>query len=168
MLVNKKRTRKDPFFIGNSYKGLLSHIAVHEDEMTEASAHDEQMKYFMRTKILMSGVKKRELQCIYDPADCVNNPTGEQPAKGSSRQAMDDRTEYKDTDPAHGNIDHGGKPFRAGDPAGFQDHAEQGKTPDNGKQGVTKLPTKDSQADRGIGTGDQYKNHHVINLTEDA
>ena len=85
--------------------------------MTEASAHDEQMKYFMRTKILMSGVKKRELQCIYDPADCVNNPTGEQPAKGSNRQAMDDRTEYKDTDPAQGNIDHRRKPFWTGNPA---------------------------------------------------
>lgn len=86
--------------------GKPDHILIHKDKMTEASAHDEQMKYFMRTKILMSGVKKRELQCIYDPTDCVNNPTGEQPAKGSNRQAMDDRTEYKDTDPAHGNIDH--------------------------------------------------------------
>ena len=44
MLMNKKRTRKDPFFIGNSYKGLLSHIAVHEDEVTEASGHDEEPK----------------------------------------------------------------------------------------------------------------------------
>lgn len=50
----------------------------------------------------------------------------------------------------------------------FRIMPEQGKTPNDGKQGVTKLPAKDSQADRGIGTGDQYKNHHVINLTEDA
>ena len=41
--------------------GKPDHILVHKDEMTEASAHDEQMKYFMRTEILMSGVKKREL-----------------------------------------------------------------------------------------------------------
>lgn len=53
MLVNKKRTRKDPFFIGNSYKGLLSHIAVHEDEVTEASGHDEEVENFVGAEELM-------------------------------------------------------------------------------------------------------------------
>ena len=50
MLMNKKRTRKDPFFIGNSYKGLLSHIAVHEDEVTEAPSHDEEVENFVAAK----------------------------------------------------------------------------------------------------------------------
>ena len=53
MLMNKKRTRKDPFFIGNSYKGLLSHIAVHEDELTEASGHDEEVENFVGAEELM-------------------------------------------------------------------------------------------------------------------
>ena len=128
--------------------GKSDHILIHKDKMTEASAHDEQMKYFMRTKILMSGVKKRELQCIYDPADCVNNPTGEQPAKGSSRQAMDDRTEYKDTDPAHGNIDHRRKPFWTGDPEKFNADPDQCKRPDCDQQWVSPFRVQHQKADR--------------------
>lgn len=53
MLMNIKRTRKDPFFIGNSYKGLLSHIAVHENKMTEASGHDEEVENFVGAEELM-------------------------------------------------------------------------------------------------------------------
>ena len=53
MLMNKKRTRKDPFFIGNSYKGLLSHIAVHEDEVTEAPGQDEEVENFVGAEELM-------------------------------------------------------------------------------------------------------------------
>ena len=112
----------------------------------------------------MFRIEDRQLQGIDDTAHGVDDAAGQQPEKSGRGQSFQQRPEYQDTYPAHGNIDHGGKPFRAGDPAGFQDHAEQGKTPDNGKQGVTKLPTKDSQADRGIGTGDQYKNHHVVNF----
>ena len=53
MLNYIKRTRKDPFFIGNSYKGLLCHIAVHEDEVTEASGHDEEVENFVGAEELM-------------------------------------------------------------------------------------------------------------------
>ena len=57
MLMNIKRTRKDPFFIGNSYKGLLSYIAVHEDEVTEASGHNEEVEYFVGAEELMLCIK---------------------------------------------------------------------------------------------------------------
>ena len=40
-------------FIGNSYKGLLSHIAVHEDEVTEAPGHDEEVENFVGAEELM-------------------------------------------------------------------------------------------------------------------
>ena len=59
MLMNIKRTRKDPFFIGNSYKGLLSHIAVHENKMTEASTHHKQMENFMCSELFMFCIKHR-------------------------------------------------------------------------------------------------------------
>ena len=134
--------------------------------MTEASAHDEQMKYFMRTKILMSGVKKRELQCIYDPAGRVNDPTGKQPAKGSSGQTVDDRTEHKDADPAHGDIDYRRKPFRAGDPEKLNADSDQCKRPDCDQQRIPPLWIQHQKTDRRIGACDQNEDHGMIDLAE--
>ena len=122
----------------------------------------------MGTEVFMFRIENRHFQCIDNTADCIDDASCEKPSESRFGQCVKDLGECQHTQPPHADVDYRRKPLRAGDPAGFQDHAEQGKTPDNGKQGVTKLPTKDSQADRGIGTGDQYKNHHVINLTEDA
>ena len=42
------------------YGRILCHIKIHENKMTDAAAHDEEMKNLMGAKILVFCVKKRE------------------------------------------------------------------------------------------------------------
>ena len=43
--------------------------------MTDASAHYEQMKDFLASEILMLAVENRELQCVDDTANCIDDTT---------------------------------------------------------------------------------------------
>jgi len=44
--------------------------------VTDASAHYEQMKDFMASEILMLAVENRELQCVDDTANSIDDTTG--------------------------------------------------------------------------------------------
>ena len=50
--------------------------------MAQASPHDEQMKNFMGTEILVSGIKNWKLQGVDHAAHGVDDATGQEPAKG--------------------------------------------------------------------------------------
>lgn len=45
----------------NSYAVLLCDIQEHKDKVADASAHDEKVEDFMRTEVLVSGIKERKL-----------------------------------------------------------------------------------------------------------
>ena len=44
-----------------SQRLFLSHIEIHENEVTDTASHDKQMKDFMRTKKFMLSIENREL-----------------------------------------------------------------------------------------------------------
>ena len=49
---------------------------MHYYKVTDASAHYEQMKDFMASEILMLAVENRELQCVDDTANSIDDTTG--------------------------------------------------------------------------------------------
>ena len=75
---------------------------------------------------------------------------------------------YANGEVVYFNVDNGRKPLGTGDPAGFQDHAKKGDSPYYGKKCVAQLSAEDDQTDRCIGTCDQHKDHHMIDLTKDT
>ena len=55
---------------------------IHKDKVTDTSTHHEQMENLMGAKILMSGVKQRQLQRVDNTAHRVNDAARQQPAEG--------------------------------------------------------------------------------------
>lgn len=102
--------------------------------MAQASSHDEQMKNFMGTEILVSGIKDWKLQGVDHAACRVDDTTSQKPAKSRSRESVDNLTKSQDADPAHGNVDHGREPFGAGDPEGFDQDSGDRDAPHKAKQ----------------------------------
>lgn len=90
----------------------------------------------MGAEILVSGIKDRQLECIDDAAHGINDSSGKKPQESAFGKRVPECAEDAQTYPAHGNIDNGRKPLRAGDPAGFDDHAGDGDAPYHGQQGV--------------------------------
>ena len=60
--------------------------------MTQASPHDEQLKNFMGTEILMSGIKDWKLQGVDHATYRVDDTTSQKPAKSRSRESVDNLT----------------------------------------------------------------------------
>ena len=113
-------------------------------------------------------VKNGKLQGIDHTADGIDDTACQKPAEGSMREHVPECSEDTETYPAHGNVDNGRKPLGTGDPAGFQNHAKKGDSPYYGKKCVAQLSAEDDQTDRCIGTCDQHKDHHMIDLTKDT
>ena len=105
--------------------------------MTYASAHDEEVEYFVGAEVLVFCIEDWQLQGIDDTTNGVDDAACQQPQERRRGQGLKQRSEYQNTYPAHCNIDHGRKPFGTGDPAGFYQHADSGDAPHEGKQGVT-------------------------------
>ena len=102
--------------------------------MAQASPHDEQMKNFMGTEILVSGIKNWKLQGVDHAAYRVDDTTSQKPAKSSSRESVDNLTKSQNADPAHGNVDHGREPLGAGDPECFDQNPCNSDSPDKSQQ----------------------------------
>ena len=104
----------------------LCHKYIHHNKMTDTPAHYKQMENLMGAKILMSGVKQRQLQRVDNTAHRVNDAARQQPAKSRRRQGIQNLRKRQYAYPAHGDIQHRGKPFRAGNPEKLQDNARDG------------------------------------------
>ncbi len=139
---------------------------VHHNIMTEAASHDEKMKNFMGAEIFESGIKNRQLQGVNNPSCSVDDTPGQKPDKGAFGKRGSDFSKGQNTNPSHGNIDKGRNPFGAGDPEGIDDHACNGDSPYESQKGPAGFVTQNEDAHRGIGSGNQNENHHVVNLSE--
>ena len=148
--------------------GHPCHKHIHHNEMTDTPAHHEQMENLMRAKILMSGVKQRQLQRVNNTAHRVNDAARQQPAKSRRRQGIQNLRKRQYAYPAHGDIQHRGKPFRAGNPEQLQDNARDGDAPYDGAEGISHLAAQHNQAHRRVGACDEHKNHAVIDFPQDA
>ncbi len=134
--------------------------------MTEASAHDEQVKDFVRTEMFESGVEQWKLQCINDTSDGVNDPAGQEPVECTGSQRGDNGFDGCQAYPTHGDVDHGRKPFWTVDPDGVNDDTDDRNEPDESQKAVADRIAKDDQTDRSVGACDQNKDHHMVDLFE--
>lgn len=98
--------------------------------MTQASSHNKKMEDLMGAEEFVMGIEQGKLQRINDAADRVNDAPCQKPQKSCSGKGVEKLPEYKDTYPAHGDIDQGGEPFGTGDPECLDQHTDNGNAPD--------------------------------------
>ena len=55
---------------------LRKQECIHHDKVADTSSHYEQVKDFMASEILMLAVENRELQCVDDTANSIDDTTG--------------------------------------------------------------------------------------------
>lgn len=63
----------------------LCHIQIHKYEVTNASAHDKQVKDFMGTEVLVPVIENWQLQCIDNTADGVDDTACQEPEESTVR-----------------------------------------------------------------------------------
>ena len=136
--------------------------------MAYTSGHDKEMEYFVGAEAFMSGIEQGELQRIDYATHCIDDTACQKPQKGCGTQGIEKASEYQHTYPSHGDINDGGKPFGAGDPAKFDEHTDQCDSPDESQQGIAQIAAQNDEAHGGVGTGDEHEDHHVVQFAEDA
>ena len=135
--------------------------------MAEASAHDEEMEDLMGAEIFVFRVEDRQFQRVDHAADGVDDATGEKPCESGRCESRHDLADRHDAYPSHRDVDHRGEPLRAVDPEGIDDDAHDGDAPDKGQHSVASFISEDNQAHWCICSGDQNKDHHVVDLPKD-
>lgn len=120
----------------------------------------------MRAEELMSCIEDRKLQRVDDSSDGIDNSARHQPCKGRGWKRFYQRNHHKDTEPAHGDIDEGGKPFGAGNPEHFNQDADSGCSPYKRQKGISDRIPQCDDADGRIAACNQNKNHHMIHLPQ--
>ena len=123
------------------------------------------MKDFVRTEIAVLLVKDWQLHGIDHAACGINDTAGQKPAKGLPRKCRDDLSEGKYADPAHGNVDHGGKPLGTGDPQSIDEDACSSNAPYQCQHDPAGAVSQNQHADWRVGSCNQNKDHHMIDLT---
>lgn len=136
--------------------------------MAEAAAHHEQMEDLMAAESWMQLVEDWQFQGIDHTADRINDPTGKQPEKLLRSKGLIELGKSEDAGPPHSNIKDRRYPFRAIDPAQFQDTAKKSNAPDSSQQDLSDHAGQYEQTDRCITAGNQYEDHHMIDLLSNA
>ena len=104
-------------------------------------------------------IEDRQLQCVDDTSDGIDDAAGQEPAETCTRQVVKDRHESEYAQPAHSDIDYRRNPFRAGDPAALEDHTDNGNGPDKRTENISGAAMKNDEAYRGIAAGDHDEDH---------
>lgn len=110
--------------------GRSRHETVHHHIMADTSAHDKQMENLMGAEVLVAGIKERKLQGVDDASHRVYDTAGQQPQEAGFWHGIQYFGDGQDAYPAHGNINQGREPFRAGNPQGIDKDTHNGNTPD--------------------------------------
>ena len=130
--------------------------------MAEAAAHHEKMEDFVGTEVLMPAVKNRKFQCVDHTADGIDDAAGKEPHKSFSGQTVQNLGKCQNAGPSHSDIEHGGNPFRAVYPKSFQNDSKYSDAPHNGQKGITQSASDCNEANRCIGSGNEYGYHHMV------
>lgn len=117
---------------------------IHYNEMAHTSQHYENMKYLMRSKIFMFCIEDRQLQCVDDTSDGIDDAAGQEPAEPCAGQVVEDRNEGQNTEPSHSDVDYGGEPFRAVNPAALKDHSDDSNSPYKCTEDIAGAAVKDN------------------------
>ena len=132
--------------------------------MTEAAAHDEEVKDLMAAEGRMMMVEQRQLQRIDHTADRIDDASGEQPGELRGTQGVQQLWQREDAQPSHRDVEDGRDPLRTIDPEELQDAAQKGDAPDDRQHRQTAPFSQREQADRRIAAGDEDEDHHVVDL----
>ena len=141
---------------------------IHHHKVAYTSQHNKDMEHLMGTEILMFRIENRKFQRIDHSADGVDDAASQKPSETCPRQIVEDRYKSQDTQPAHSNVDHGGEPFRAVDPAALKDHTDDGDSPYQSTEDISGAAVKNDQAYRRVAACDHYEDHHVIHFFQAA
>ena len=106
------------------------------------------MKSSWEPEILVLRIEDRKLQGIDHTADGIDDTAGKEPSKPARGRLWKIGTKSKYTQPAHSNVDHRGKPFRAVDPAALEDHSDDGNSPYEGTEDIADASVENDQAYR--------------------
>ena len=128
--------------------------------MKERSCHDEEVETFMYAELFMA--QGAGFQRVDQPACGIHGAACEQHRCGGCAEGGEDLRHHRQAAPAHGDIDHGGDPLGAGDPAEGKDRACPGQGPYGDEHELSREPMEGDEADGRIGTGDEEKDHDVI------
>lgn len=145
---------------------LLRYILIHKNKVAYAPGHYKKMKDFVGTEIFVHRVKNGQLQRVDHAAHRVDDTARKKPQEGAAGQRVPQGAEYAKAYPSHGDVDEGRKPLRASDPADIDDHADDGDPPYDGKQRVAEPVAQNDETDGCVGTGNQNKDHHVVQLAK--
>lgn len=119
------------FFISFYTNCPSKYKCVHYNKVAETPAHYKKMEYFMTSEILVPVIEDWKLQCIDDAADGIDNPSGQQPAKGCCRHGIEDLCKCEYACPAHADIQYRGYPFGAIYPKGLDQNPDNSNPPYN-------------------------------------
>lgn len=125
------------------------------------------MEDFVGTEIFMAGIEDRKLQRIDDASYGVDDASGQKPSECCRWKCFYNLCEGQHTNPAHSDINNGREPLGACDPAGHDDDAYDGDSPDEGQHIPAGFISQNDNADGGIGSGDQDEDHHVVNFAQE-
>lgn len=139
---------------------------VHHNEVADASAHDEEVEDLVGAEVFVACIEEGKLQCVDDAAYGVDDAAGQKPSESGRGEGVEDLGEGQYADPAHGNVQYGGEPFRAGDPECFYQDSGQCDAPYECAQAVAGSAAQYDQTYGGVGTCDEDEYHHVIDLSE--
>lgn len=168
MLIPGDGRKIIPMGMKDSLYGILRQVQIHEDKVADASSHDKEMKYLMGAERLMLCVEDWQFQRVNDTADGVNDTADQKQHEAAGGKCIPKLSENQYADPSHGDINDRGKPFGTGDPAGFDDHAHQSDAPDQQQHLQSDLFLQNDKTYWGVGTGNQHKDHHVVNFFKDT
>lgn len=118
----------------------------------------------MAAEVFVKCVKYRKFQSIDYTTDGVDDAACQKPAKRGMREIRPQLGKYWQARPAHGNVNDGRKPFRTGDPESFDNDSCHCNSPYKSQKGISNSAAQDDHADRGIRSGNQNEDHHVIKL----
>ena len=134
--------------------------------MTQTAAHDKQVEDLMGAKVFMPGVEDGQLQCVDNAAYGIDDASGQHPHKPGFGHGAEDLCNGKHAHPAHGNVYEGRKPLGTGDPQRVYKDPGSGDSPDQGQERPAGLVTQDDHTNRGISSGNEDKDHHMVNLPQ--
>lgn len=88
-------------------------------------------------------IEDRQLQCVDDTSDGIDDAAGQEPAEPCAGQVVEDRNEGQNTEPSHSDVDYGGEPFRAVNPAALKDHSDDSNSPYKCTEDIAGAAVKD-------------------------
>lgn len=131
----KRLKKEDKHKLIAAYELHKRHICykeVHHNEVAGASGHDEEVENLVGAEILMPGVENWKLQGVDDSTHSINYAAGQKPEESRMGKGIQNLGKCQDTNPAHGNVKHGRKPFGAGNPECLHQDSGNGDSPDKG------------------------------------